>query len=248
MHKICIDGKSGQIVVNGSVLSYSEAAPNGILHFGEIAERFPSRESESAPGHISSGHISSGHISPRYVFKVSEPKPKRPRKARLPRAPRVPRQARVKAKASAKAKAKAKAEAKAEARLERDVVLDLKARLRDIVHLSGAVALASEDMTSWWLCLNRDAQGAENANVLYEFFGVNLFPLTGRTTERGKDAMESFASVETRTAVDAFFRSAKNAPACVVVVVDAQLYVLSHRYTAEPGTFKGECRLGVHLI
>ena len=220
MHQICVDGRTGQVIVNGHKLTREEAGPAGILHFGDLADRFP------APPHSKRTLPDAQKLKRAYVFK--EPKlkfkPKRTRNKCTQTLVQKPLE--VKAEACQK----------------------LKARLRDIVRLSGAVALASEDMTSWWLCLNRDAQGAENANVLYEFFGVNLFPLTGRTTERGKDAMESFASVETRTAVDAFFRSAKNAPACVIVVVDAQLYVLSHRYTAEPGTFQGECRLDVRLL
>lgn len=219
MHHICIDGRSGQIVVNGHALTREEAGPAGVLHFGELAERFP------APTRPTASAQRVQALTKKYVFKAPRPKPKSKPK---------PKRARSKSTQTPKASP--------------DASKKLKARLCDIVRLSGAVALATEDMNAWWLCLNRDAQGAENANVLYEFFGVNLFPLTGRTTDRGRDAMESFASAETLEAVDAFFRSAKNAPACVVVVVDAQLYVLSHKFTADPGTFKGECRLDVRLL
>lgn len=127
----------------------------------------------------------------------------------------------------------------------------LEVNLLGIVHHGGSVAYAcqmrasSATLTHWVSFRNKAVP--ENAHVLDRFFGMQVYPITARTTLEGMYAMTAYRTKETKDAIKAYFDWADTRPACVIVVINGHEYVLSKNYNP-PEQITHEVTLQTKLI
>lgn len=130
-------------------------------------------------------------------------------------------------------------------------VSKLKNRCRDLAELGAAVALMVGDTSSWTVYVKRGGMtGAENMQVIYQKFGMDLFPLASRATSGGREALHHLQkSFMLRRISDVLKTVEKGKKVWLMVAIDAHLWQFgSSGFDHEQCKDLPSCRLLVTLV